>query len=264
MTADIQMRSVPIGTPPGARARIGMIGLASGMTTEREMHQLVAQNGVLLLTTRVQDSNTVSLANLAAMKSDLTRAAGTILPGERLDVIAYGCTSGAIAIGETAVAEHIQSVRPGIRVTNQFRGAVIALRTLGAHRIALVSPYTLPVTTEMRKHLEAEGFRVVHAVAFGLELGSEICGVTADTILAETVAADGPEVDALFICCGGLRTLGIIEEAERRLAKPVVSSNQALGWHALRLAGIDDVLVGYGQLLKLPLLGEQRETAVAH
>lgn len=257
MTADIVMRSVPLGTPPGARARIGMIGLGSGMTTEREMHQIVAQNGVLLATTRVQDSDTVSLANLKAMQSDLMRAARTILPGERLDVIAYGCTSGAVAIGEATVAECIQSVRPDIRVTNQFRSSVDALRTLGVSRIALVCPYTRPVTAKMREHLEAEGFHVAHAVAFGLELGSEICGISADTVLAEAVEADRPDVDAVFVCCGGLRTIGIIEETERRLAKPVVSSNQSLAWHALRLAGIDDVLVGYGRLFSLPLLESQ-------
>lgn len=260
---NIVMRSVPLGTPPGARARIGMIGLGSGMTTEREMHEIVSQSGVLLATTRVQDSANVSLANLEAMQTDLARAARTILPGEQLDVIAYGCTSGAIAIGEAKVTELIQSVRPGIRVTNQFRSAVDALRTFGVSRISLISPYTLPVTTKMREHLEAEGLRVAHAVAFGLELGSEICGVSADTVLTEVVEADRADVDALFVCCGGLRTIGIIDETERRLGKPVVSSNQSLAWHALRLAGIDDVLVGYGSLFSLPLLEQQNPALMA-
>ena len=45
----------------------------------------------------------------------------------------------------------------------------------------------------------------------------------------------------------------IIEELEQDLSKPVVTSNQALVWHALRLSGYQDAVNGYGSLLKLTL-----------
>jgi maleate isomerase len=105
----------------------------------------------------------------------------------------------------------------------------------------------------VRRHLEREGIEIMYAVAFGLELGSDICSLSPETILAETVGADRPDADGIFICCGGLPTLGMLEEAERRLEKPVVSSNQSLAWHALRLAGIDDPRSGCGRLLRMPL-----------
>jgi maleate isomerase len=253
MTVQITLRRVATGPLPGVRARIGLIGLASGMTTEAEMHWLIPQDGVLLVTTRVRDSNTVNLSNLAEMEADLVRAADTLLPGERLDVIAYGCTSGTIAIGEAAVNMRIHSVRPGIPTTNQFRSSVTALAAVGASRICLVSPYTQAVTCAMARHLVLEGIEIVHAVAFGLELGSDICSLSPQTILAETVAADRPQANGIFICCGGLRTMDMLEEAERRLRKPVVSSNQSLAWHALRLAGISDPRPDYGRLMRLPL-----------
>jgi maleate isomerase len=224
------------------------------MTTESEMHQMLAQDGVLLLTTRVKDSDTVSLANLALMEEDLARAAATIQPAVPLDVVAYGCTSGAIAIGEDRVAELVASVHATIAVTNQFRSAVTALKSLGATRIALVSPYVASLTSAMRDHLENAGIKVVHAVTFGLELSSEICSVSPDSILAASVEANRENAEAIFICCGGLRTISILDEAERRIGKPVISSNQSLAWHALRLAGIDDHLVGYGRLFGSPLL----------
>ncbi len=47
-----------------------------------------------------------------------------------------------------------------------------------------------------------------------------------------------------------LRTAGIIEEAEQALGIPVISSNQALAWHMLRLAGIDELITGQGRLLE--------------
>lgn len=254
MTRAITVRSVEVGPPPGARARVGLISLGSGMTTEGELHQMLAHDGVLLLTTRISDSDSVSLADLAAMQGDLARAAGTLRPAFPLSVVAYGCTSGAIAIGEDKIAEAIRSVHGDAAVTDQFHSSVAALRSLGARRIALVSPYTTAVTAAMRDHLEMAGIEVVHAVTFGLTLGSEMCSVAPDVVLAATVEADRDDIDALFISCGGLRTVGILDEAERRTGKPVISSNQSLAWHALRLAGIDDSLVGYGRLFGSPLL----------
>ncbi|MDG1084956.1 MAG: Asp/Glu racemase, partial [Planktotalea sp.] len=56
--------------------------------------------------------------------------------------------------------------------------------------------------------------------------------------------------DGVFISCTSLRAAGIVEQAERQLGKPVTSSNHALAWHLLRLAGIDDGLDGFGQLFQ--------------
>jgi maleate isomerase len=58
-----------------------------------------------------------------------------------------------------------------------------------------------------------------------------------------------PLVDTVFISCTNLRALSIISELESTLGKPVISSNQALGWHCLRLAEVLDSLPRYGMLL---------------
>ena len=60
-------------------------------------------------------------------------------------------------------------------------------------------------------------------------------------------------VDAVFISCTNLRALGILEELEKELDKPVISSNTALGWHCLRLAEINDRLPHHGSLLNQPI-----------
>lgn len=61
---------------------------------------------------------------------------------------------------------------------------------------------------------------------------------------------DRLEAEAVFISCGGLRSLEIVDELEQEVGKPVVASNQAMIWNALRLAGINDKIDGYGMLLK--------------
>ena len=48
------------------------------------------------------------------------------------------------------------------------------------------------------------------------------------------------DIDAVFVSCTNVRLLDVVEELEQELGKPVTSSNHALGWHCLRLAGIED------------------------
>jgi len=61
---------------------------------------------------------------------------------------------------------------------------------------------------------------------------------------------DRPDADAVFVSCGALRTLDVIDELEQQIGKPAICSNQAMIWDTLRLAGIDDRINGYGRLLR--------------
>ena len=61
---------------------------------------------------------------------------------------------------------------------------------------------------------------------------------------------DDTDVEAFFICCTALRANSVIDALERDLRKPVVSSNQALAWHALRIAEFTDHVSNFGRLLR--------------
>lgn len=234
------------------KARIGMVDLASGLTGEEEMHAILPDD-VLLLTTRVLNSNTISLSALSDMQADMARAVGTITPEEPLDVVIYCCTSGTIAIGEDRLGALIQSVRPGVACTNPFTAAVEALRHIGAKRVSLLAPYTVEVTSYMRDAFQNKGIGIPHVTTYGLETDAEICQVSHDDILATAREQSLQGADALFISCTGLRVVGLIEEIEQTLGLPVITSNQAMAWHALRLAGYDRNLNGFGRLGHLVL-----------
>ncbi len=63
------------------------------------------------------------------------------------------------------------------------------------------------------------------------------------------VAAD--RVDAVFVSCTSLRVAAIAEELEREVGVPVTSSNHAMAWHCLRLAGYSEPVPGFGSLFKV-------------
>jgi maleate cis-trans isomerase len=67
---------------------------------------------------------------------------------------------------------------------------------------------------------------------------------------ARDVANAAPDADGILISCGNLRTFEAIEPLEKDFSVPVVTSNQAGLWQALRMAGIKDKLTDLGRLLR--------------
>ena len=64
------------------------------------------------------------------------------------------------------------------------------------------------------------------------------------------------EAEAIFLSCGGIRSTEVINEIEKRLGKPVITSNQAQFWSCLRRAGIKDNLIGFGKLFNHQLTSQ--------
>ena len=67
--------------------------------------------------------------------------------------------------------------------------------------------------------------------------------------LFEWTKAQVPDsADVVVIGGGGFRAIGAIQALEQSLARPVLSANQAAFWQAIRVAGVDDGIAGYGGL----------------
>ena len=97
--------------------------------------------------------------DLAGHESLLARSTD-IISGSELDVVAYGCTSASMAIGEERVFEHIRSVRPGAKCTTPITAAFAAFRAFGAKRIGLLTPYRADVNRIVASYVTARGFEV--------------------------------------------------------------------------------------------------------
>jgi arylmalonate decarboxylase len=62
-------------------------------------------------------------------------------------------------------------------------------------------------------------------------------------------STDMRAADALLISGTGLPTAGIVQRLEDELGKPVITGQTAALWQALRVAGVDARVAGYGRLL---------------
>ena len=104
------------------------------------------------------------------------------------------------------------------------------------------------MTDELARYFAAHGPEVVNSASLGLSDDRDMARVSEASIIAAGAEACAPEADALFLSCTALRALGCVERLEDRIGKPVITSNQAMIWRCLRLAGINDPIQGYGRI----------------
>jgi maleate isomerase len=232
-----------------SRAAIGLVVLATDQTLEHEWRQIMNLPGVAFFEARLHNSPDITPANLAAMEKDITTAVQLIVPDVPLQVVAFGCTSGSIVIGEEQVAQRIREARPGVACTTPITGAVAGLRALGAQRIALITPYVQSVNALFEDHLVDSGFDVTRIATFNHSNDNEVARIDAASLRAAILATGAhDDVDAVFVSCTSLRMAALTREVEQALGKPVIASNSAMAWHALRLAGVRDALPQFGRL----------------
>lgn len=242
---------VELASPPGTRGRLGFILIAADLASESELRAIGPLEDTAIFCTRVAYHSPLTVTHLRAMAGELAPAARQILPDDRLDVIAFGCTSGTMAIGEQNVLGLIRSARPGIKATTPLTAVRAASEALGVRRMAMLAPYTVDITTVMVEGFRATGLEFVDAMALGFHDDPQFSAIPGPALVAAARQADHPEAQALFIPCTALLTVRWIDVMERQLGKPVICSNQALLWHALRLAGNPDTVPGFGALFQV-------------
>ncbi|MBP7670127.1 MAG: aspartate/glutamate racemase family protein [Ferrovibrio sp.] len=257
LAIDLQNLSYELDAGMGPRLRIGLIALSGDQTIEEECRRIWDQPGVAHYVTRIlHHAGNVNLETLRRMEGGLSDAAALLLPGLRLEVMAFGCTSGSLSIGIPRVHALLRQTRPDIHCTTPMEAGCLALRRLGAHRLAFLSPYQDDVNRAMRGYLIEQGFAVPAMASWNIANGGMVNRVTPDTAVqaVRNLCRAAPDTDAVFVSCTALRLVPHIEALEQEIGKPIVTSNQALAWHCLRLGGVEEAVPGFGRLLRLGLV----------
>jgi len=230
---------------------IGLIALANDLSSEPEVSKFLSGTGAEMYVSRVPMSPQCNVETLRDMEGHISTATSLLLPDDDLDVIAYGCTSGTMAIGADKIAARIRESRAGIAVTDPISSSLKGLKQLGCNRIALLTPYVDDVNQIVEDYVSGQGFDIAVKGSFGQAGDPQICRVSPDDVYKAGVELGSSDVEALFISCTGLRVAAIVQKLEDQIGKPVVTSNQALSWDALRLAGHDQPVNGFGKLLTI-------------
>jgi maleate isomerase len=232
------------------RAKLGFVVLAMEQTVEDDVFRLMP-DGVGVHFSRIEMSNSAKVATLKSMAPGIEGAAKLILPYDKLDVVCYTCNCGTMVIGEDAVMAALARAHPEAKPTTVMTGVARALKAVGARRIVVATPYLDEVNAHVKTFLKGHGFEVLDLQGLNIERNTDIDLVEPAYIRDFAASLDRPDADAVFVCCGALRALDIVQELEQKVGKPAIVSNQAMMWDCLRSAGIDDRIEGYGRLLQL-------------
>lgn len=234
----------------GTHANLGLLVLRTDQTIEDEFRFALPPRDVALYGARLYSDVQITPENLIKMSDEIPGTVG-LLPDVEFDVIGFACTSGALVIGEGQIAERVHEVLPGVQVTDPVTAARAAFKALGASRIALLTPYLPAINHSLRTSLMARGMEIPVMGSFNEADDNIVARITPESIeraILDIGASD--ECDAVFVSCTSLRVARIVEAVEKTLGKPVTSSNHALAWHMLRLAGMESSLEGRGELFR--------------
>jgi len=239
----------------GDRARIGLIVPSSNTVCEPEMARLSPQ-GVNTYATRILFEPTPR--GLRKMKDDVERAASELSSENISQIIAFCCTVGSL-IGEVGYDKEIIGLIEKKTQTLAITTATAvkaALDILRIKRVAIGTPYTRETNQLEEEGLRRSGYLVTRIMGYHEHISPEtfknemIGHLTPEIAYEMGLKVNGQENEAIFLSCTNFRTIEIIDRLEAETGKPVISSNQATMWYALRRLGLNDSIKGYGQLLE--------------
>jgi len=230
--------------------KIGLLALSTDLTIEKDFNSICHKLPLDVFVNRIHNENPLSKENLLKMQERIESITEKILPGEKINTVAYACTSGTIAIGEDKVKEKIQLAKPGCYVTTPITSAIKAFNKMNVKKIAVFTPYPESINQTISEYLIKKNIKVISFNTFNLDLDVDFARVDPKHLLEILTKIKIDDADALFISCTALTALEILDEVEKKINKPVFSSNQTLIWETVRSVEYKNSIMGYGKLLR--------------
>ena len=228
--------------------RVGLITLASDFRIEKDFNNLIHDKDIDLYSNRISSYNPLTNETLKKMAEDISKVTQNILPNQKLDCVAYGCTSGTIVAGYQYIFDKVNLVKPNTKVTTPITSAINALNKLNIKKISIFTPYTEEINQSVLNYFKKENIEILELSFFDIASDIDIGKVDPSHLFDVLSKKDLSKSDALFISCTALPALSIINDLEKKLGKLVLSSNQTLIWDTLKQIRYDGKINGYGEL----------------
>ena len=236
------------------RKRIGVMVPSTNTTLEADF-QLIAPPTVTIHGQRLWLTNEANGDAAYERMNGEIESGARYLATARVDVVAYGCTTGSFYRGSGWDQEMLAILRAagGVPAVATSPAVVEALRTFGVRRLSVVTPYPEWNNRRLRPYFEGVGFEVLTVDGEPIAAASGNQGINdqePESVVEFATRMCRPQADALLCSCTAWRALEAVDPIEQKLGKPVVTSNQATIWAAFRAIGVDPRIRGYGRLLE--------------
>jgi len=244
------------GFLPTPLARIGLIIPSSNRLTEPQLRHF-APTELGIHVTRLQMTGKWNRP-LRHLTDDILRAAGA-LADSKVDLVVFHCTGHAMEEGPEGDARTREAITraTGIAATSTAAAVGEAIAALSLKRLILVTPYEQDVNDHEIDYLRRIGVGVVQDVALALAGSDDYLAQPPERWLELAVQNARDDADGYFLSCTNTTQIEAIAPIERRLGKPVVNSNQAVLWSAVRRLrgklGTAHCAPGLGRLLESDL-----------
>lgn len=227
--------------------KFGLVVPSSNTTMESEFWRM-AYGWVTVHTGRMR-LREITIDDLEEME-EMAIEVSILLADAEVNVIGYGCTSGSLFKGkghDKEIEEKITEIT-GIPAVATAKAVVEALDELQLSRVSVVTPYSEEINRLEKNFLEQNDIDVLKIkglnIVNNIEVGSQEPSATYE--MAKEVYM--PETQGIFISCTNFRTIEVIDNLEKELKVPVISSNSATFWAMMKKAGYKRKLKGYGKL----------------
>ena len=239
-------------TTYGQRAKLGLIVPPTNTVNEAEWSKM-APEGVTFHVTRMPlHTNTSSVEGKKALYVDIEKSVEDLAQAG-LSVIAYGCTAGSMVQPLDQLTNFMTKISRIPSVTTA--GSIVAaLNFLEIKKLSIATPYHAALNNHEVEFLTANNFETLQISGLGIGAAGpheyiEIARIEKHKIENHILSVDHSDAEAILVSCTDFPSISIISKLEKEIKKPIITSNQATLWAALRVAGIKDRISDYGILL---------------
>jgi len=234
----------------GWRARIGLILPADNVLMEPELNALglagISFHGLRLTATEPDEMRRQAI--------ELARGINEL----GLDLVVYACAETSFN-GGSGVRKTLASLieaECGLPVITATNAMLAAVEQLGVRNVTVVTPYSRASAEALEGTLAEHDLRVVSSLHRDFSLESDDPRVwyltnrqPATEMYAMARSADSEDAEAVLLVSTNIATLQIVDQLERDLRKPVLTSNQCILWWCLRRLGLSSNGLDLGRLL---------------
>lgn len=238
--------------PLGWKAKVGILLPSQDNGYGSYEFRMLCPDGVVTLETRVMGGR-LTMQNLKRMREDAVYGA-ELLAAAAPDVITYEATAASFILGveeEKSLITEMQDIT-GIKATTGATAVTESLRFLGVKKMVIYAATTEEITLKSVNYFENYGFNVRGHVSLGKENLADINRITPWELYRNVVKfiKSYPDIDGIFLSGGCFRTLEMLATLEKDTGLAVVATAPANMWHCLRMVGVKDKVLGFGQLLE--------------